>query len=244
VEAEGTVSPWLSHATPTTCRRAIQPFPHASPCGLIVPLLQYATLRGAYALLDLSLPRFPVCCPVTYQCGLFDGHGTVWNLSCTGWRPSGDLPMRPVGLLKMYRLLFKLNWVIGATLLTGCISSPVVTPLPLPSGPKITVPGNAIICVPVPPDAVFEGEPYPGSGDEIARQIMEGLEEVGRTTQLVKESYSNAKVLCKEKGVRLALEARIEHYEDRVTGWSGRPDRIELRRFLFEIDHPDQKRSM
>jgi hypothetical protein len=39
--------------------------------------------------------RFPVYCPVTYHCGLFEGHGTVWNLSCTGWRLSGDLPMRP-----------------------------------------------------------------------------------------------------------------------------------------------------
>jgi hypothetical protein len=28
--------------------------------------------------------RFPVCCPVAYQCGSFEGHGTVWNLSLTG----------------------------------------------------------------------------------------------------------------------------------------------------------------
>ena len=38
--------------------------------------------------------RFPVCCPVTYQCGPFEGHGTVWNLSLTGWRFSGNLPLR------------------------------------------------------------------------------------------------------------------------------------------------------
>ena len=38
--------------------------------------------------------RFPICCPVTYQTGLFEGHGTVWNLSLTGWRFSGDLPLR------------------------------------------------------------------------------------------------------------------------------------------------------
>ena len=38
--------------------------------------------------------RFPVCCPVTYQCGLFEGHGTVWNVSLTGWRVSGNLPLR------------------------------------------------------------------------------------------------------------------------------------------------------
>jgi len=38
--------------------------------------------------------RFPVCCPVTYQCGPFEGHGTVWDLSLTGWRVSGNLPLR------------------------------------------------------------------------------------------------------------------------------------------------------
>lgn len=38
--------------------------------------------------------RFPVCCPVTYHAGLFEGQGTVWNLSPTGWRFSGDLPLR------------------------------------------------------------------------------------------------------------------------------------------------------
>ena len=38
--------------------------------------------------------RFPVQCAVTYNAGPFQGQGTVWNLSCTGWRLSGDLPMR------------------------------------------------------------------------------------------------------------------------------------------------------
>jgi hypothetical protein len=39
--------------------------------------------------------RFPVHCAVTHNAGPFQGQGTVWNLSCTGWRLSGDLPMRP-----------------------------------------------------------------------------------------------------------------------------------------------------
>ena len=39
-------------------------------------------------------PRFPVCCPVTYHVGLFEGHGSVWNVSLTGWRFSGNLPLR------------------------------------------------------------------------------------------------------------------------------------------------------
>ena len=38
--------------------------------------------------------RLPVCCLITYQCGLFEGHGTVWNFSLTGWLFSGNLPLR------------------------------------------------------------------------------------------------------------------------------------------------------
>ena len=37
--------------------------------------------------------RFPVHCPVTYSAGPFQRQGTEWNLSCTGWRLSGDLPV-------------------------------------------------------------------------------------------------------------------------------------------------------
>ena len=39
--------------------------------------------------------RFPVQCPVTYNAGPFQRQGTEWNLSCSGWGLSGDLPMRP-----------------------------------------------------------------------------------------------------------------------------------------------------
>ena len=45
--------------------------------------------------------RFPVQCSVTYNAGPFQGHGTIWNLSCTGWRLSGDQPMRPGGILSL-----------------------------------------------------------------------------------------------------------------------------------------------
>jgi PilZ domain-containing protein len=37
--------------------------------------------------------RFPVQCFVKYRIGSFTGTGTVWNLSLSGWRLSGDLPM-------------------------------------------------------------------------------------------------------------------------------------------------------
>jgi hypothetical protein len=37
--------------------------------------------------------RFPIVCPVTYEHGLRQGHGIVWNVSPMGWRVSGDLPL-------------------------------------------------------------------------------------------------------------------------------------------------------
>lgn len=41
-----------------------------------------------------SYRRVPICCPIAYQTGDFEGHGTVWNCSMTGWRFSGTLPLR------------------------------------------------------------------------------------------------------------------------------------------------------
>lgn len=38
--------------------------------------------------------RFPVQCAVSYNAGPFQGHGTVWNLSVSGWRLTGNVPMR------------------------------------------------------------------------------------------------------------------------------------------------------
>jgi hypothetical protein len=39
--------------------------------------------------------RFPVQCAVNCNAGSFQGQDTIWNLSCAGWRLSGNLPMRP-----------------------------------------------------------------------------------------------------------------------------------------------------
>lgn len=45
--------------------------------------------------------RFSMQCAVTYNAGSFEGQGTIWNLSCSGWRLSGDLPIRPGEILSL-----------------------------------------------------------------------------------------------------------------------------------------------
>lgn len=41
-----------------------------------------------------SYRRFPVVSPVTYEHWFREGKGIVWNLSPTGWRLSGTLPLQ------------------------------------------------------------------------------------------------------------------------------------------------------
>lgn len=52
-------------------------------------LVRFPSTR--YLANEVSMPflirpcrRFPVCCPVTYHCADFEGHGLVWNLSVNG----------------------------------------------------------------------------------------------------------------------------------------------------------------
>ncbi|HEY7532416.1 MAG TPA: PilZ domain-containing protein [Nitrospiraceae bacterium] len=46
------------------------------------------------AFITRAYPRFSVRCPMTYHAGLYQGAGTISNLSLNGWRFSGDVPMR------------------------------------------------------------------------------------------------------------------------------------------------------
>jgi hypothetical protein len=45
--------------------------------------------------------RFLVPGSITYNAGPFQGQGTMWNLSRSGWRLSGDLPMRQGEILSL-----------------------------------------------------------------------------------------------------------------------------------------------
>ena len=64
------------------------------PCGLIVPLLQYAPCEASMPFSLRPHQRFPVYCSVTYHAGFLQGRGTVWNFSLSGWKLSGDVPLQ------------------------------------------------------------------------------------------------------------------------------------------------------
>ena len=66
-----------------------------------------------------SYRRFPAVCAVTYNAGPFQGQGTIWNLSFTGWRLSGELPMRPGETLSLTVTLSNEQRIVALKRLCG-----------------------------------------------------------------------------------------------------------------------------
>ena len=58
-------------------------------------------MRGIQALHHSYLPLLSRAMLRQIQCWAIPGQGTVWDLSYTGWRLSGDLPMRQTGTLSL-----------------------------------------------------------------------------------------------------------------------------------------------
>jgi hypothetical protein len=62
----------------------------------------------------MAFSILPFCrFPVTYNAEPFQGQGTIWNLSCTGGRLSGDLPMRLGEMLSLTVTLPNEQWIEG-----------------------------------------------------------------------------------------------------------------------------------
>ena len=56
--------------------------------------------------------RLPARCSVSYNAGPFQGQGTIWNLSCIGWRLSGNSPIRPASRKITPLSLLIVAWLI------------------------------------------------------------------------------------------------------------------------------------
>jgi hypothetical protein len=88
-----------NYGLPPQARPSAELAYHGLTCPLRLPSLpSYNTAAPCEGPMPFTIRphrRFPVQCSVSYNAGPFQGQGTIWNLSRTGWRLSGDLPMRP-----------------------------------------------------------------------------------------------------------------------------------------------------
>ena len=134
----------------------------------------------------------------------------------------------------MHRALWLLLMVLGS----GCASIPAGPPNPV-LGDSFDVPRTGVLCLAVPPDASDDGEPSVGSGQRIANAIETQLKRDGWQVRQVKAADSKAH--CAEKAGTHILVPEVIAFEDNATGWSGRPDRIEIRLTLIPAASASQR---
>jgi hypothetical protein len=123
--------------------------------------------------------------------------------------------------------------LIGAALLTGCVSTYEVNNM-VSAKQKLKPGGSSYIAIPS--DASFEGEAYPGSGNKTALALGSALKPHTQEIKFapVAASYKESLDAAKSSNADYFFAPRIVHWENRATEWSGKCDRIHIE--LHTID--------
>jgi hypothetical protein len=142
----------------------------------------------------------------------------------------------------------KVAVVLSCIGLVSCSAVPDVTNQSKPTGatsqPFHSATTQSLVCVVHPGDQANGQERYPGSGAEIGQRIEKSVQQAGWQTVAITGDAGQSAAECMRRGGTHLLETRVAHYEDNNTGWSGKPDRIELQLRLSPASQPAQARQI
>lgn len=133
-------------------------------------------------------------------------------------------------------------------LLSGCVAVPDVTNQSRATGADTakfrSAAKSASVCMVALPDQSFDGEVYEGSGAALTQRLRDAVKSAGWSSVLIPESGESSQKSCTALGGDVLFETIVERYEDNVTGWSGKPDRIELQLRVSLASNPELKREI
>jgi hypothetical protein len=94
------------------------------------------------------------------------------------------------------------------------------------------------VCIAVPRDGIYGDRQYLGSGRTTAQVINSAFAEHVNNTQMLKagESMEESLMTAKKTGYKYLAYPMILHWEDRATEWSARPDRVEVKITIIEVE--------
>ena len=142
----------------------------------------------------------------------------------------------------------KVAMVLGCIGLVSCSAIPDVTHQGQPTGTTAQSRHSgatpSLVCVVQPGDPSNGQEKTAGSGAEIGRRIQQSVQLAGSKTLMIQGGTGQPSAECLRRGGTHVLETRIAHYEDNMTGWSGKPDRIELQLRLSLASEPASVRQI
>lgn len=120
-------------------------------------------------------------------------------------------------------------WMIGFTAigLLGCVDTHTIRQV---TQPVMKIPVTSSFYVAVPSDGKFDRITYTGSGKKAADTIASALHKHSPvvTTGLYPQSREDATAAARDAHATYLVLPTILHWEDRATGWSGRPDVVEM----------------
>lgn len=125
----------------------------------------------------------------------------------------------------------RLTATLFALTLYGCVSAP--NSIISEHGDTQTVSVDSSLCLIVPPDASYQDRIYRDSGQRVANKVLNALEKNYEICKVACEKEPCAS--CKECDSNFAVFPEILYYEDRITGWSGRPDVIKVKTRLINL---------
>jgi hypothetical protein len=113
----------------------------------------------------------------------------------------------------------------------SCMLSIVCTP------PRLDA-KNCSVYISTPTDGNYGGDVYPNSGKMTAQSINSAFsKKITRVkTSSEIETYESGLKNARAQNFSYFLWPKVLHWEDRVTEWSGKPDRIEIKLVLIRVD--------
>jgi hypothetical protein len=135
-----------------------------------------------------------------------------------------------------------------AIFLAGCVAVPDVTNQSRATGVSAekfrTAAESASVCMMNLPDQSFGGEVYAGSGSALTQRIQSAIKSAGWSVVRIPDSGESLNKACAKHGSEIVFETIVDRYEDNLTGWSGKPDRIGLLLRVNLASNPEQKREI
>ena len=127
--------------------------------------------------------------------------------------------------------------MIGISLsVVACVHRYQTAPID-PAGPSAKLDRKGSVYVGVSKPGVFGAKVYQESGAQTSAEIARSL--AGQMERVVIASgprpYADALSSARRGGFDYLIVPKIQHWEERATEWSGKPDRIRVEIFVYEV---------
>jgi Domain of unknown function (DUF4823) len=133
---------------------------------------------------------------------------------------------------------------IGLAAMAGTSCGPSVS-VSRPAGATGSVGGNDRVCVATAVDGRHETRVYAGSGQKVTRRTAHALREHHADVVIIGTSdLQRLAEECRSQEGRFVVVPEILEWEDRASGWSGRPDRVEVQLTLHDVASASAVRSV